>query len=71
MNETDFINTVDEDLELYKLVNHPNIFVVRCLYMNIEEKMIESSERASNKIFLSYLLKMIERGTGTLNFEIF
>ena len=74
--ETDFINTVDEGLELCRLVNHPNIGLLLDVYhMNIEEKnMIESIKRASNKIFHFHVAENDRGipGTGTLNFkEIF
>ena len=74
--ETDFINTVDEGLELCRLVNHPHIGLLLDVYhMNIEEKnMIESIKRASNKIFHFHVAENDRGipGTGTLNFkEIF
>ena len=74
--ETDFINTVDEGLELCRLVNHPNIGLLLDVYhMNIEEKnMIKSIKKASNKIFHFHVAENDRGipGTGTLNFnEIF
>ena len=71
--ETDFINTVDEGLELCRLVNHPHIGLLLDVYhMNIEEKnMIESIKRASNKIFHFHVAENDRGipGTGTLNFK--
>ena len=71
--ETDFINTVDEGLELCRLVNHPNIGLLLDVYhMNIEEKNISSSiKSAKNKLFHFHVAENDRGipGSGTLNFD--
>ena len=69
--ETDFINTVDEGLQLCSLVNHSNVGLLLDVYhMNIEEKDIAKSIiKAKNKLFHFHVAENDRGipGTGSIN----
>ena len=71
--ETDFINTVDEGLQLCSLVNHSNVGLLLDVYhMNIEEKDISKSIiKAKNKLFHFHVAENDRGipGTGSIKWE--
>jgi len=71
--ETDFINTVEEGLQLCSLVDHSNVGLLLDIYhMNIEEKNIYSSiQKAKNKLFHFHVAENDRGipGSGLLNFD--
>lgn len=62
--ETDFLNTVDQGLEFFDLIDRSNVgFLLDTFHMNIEEKKIGQSIRKAGKKIFNFHTCANDRGT--------
>ncbi|MCL2400240.1 MAG: sugar phosphate isomerase/epimerase [Defluviitaleaceae bacterium] len=62
--ETDFINTVEQGLEFFKMIGYDNVgFLLDTFHMNIEEKNIRSALRQADKKIFNFHASANDRGT--------